>query len=905
MIKTKSLDVNKQQDKKNKYTKMPNQPTPLDKVYSPAKVEDRWYKHWLEKNYFHADPHSGKEPYTIVIPPPNVTGMLTMGHVLNNTMQDILIRKARMEGKEAAWIPGTDHASIATENKVVELLETKHIKKDDLTRDEFLKHAWAWRKKYGGIIIQQLQKMGCSCDWERERFTMDDDYTKAVLHAFVKLYKKGLIYRGQRLVNWCPVAKTAISDEEVIHREVQGKLWYFKYPVVDSDEFVIVATTRPETMLGDTAIAINPGDKRFKHLLKNKVKLPLVGRILPVITDEYVDPEFGTGCVKVTPAHDPNDFAMGEKHDLEFIKILNPDASLNTNVPEKYQGLTREAAREQVVQDMEALGYIDKIEDYTNNVGYSERGQVPIEYYLSPQWFLKMQELAQPAIKAVNAGTVKFYPEHWVKTFNHWMKNIKDWCISRQLIWGHRIPVYTCQECETEMVQVAPPDKCTNCNSKNLIQDQDVLDTWFSSWLWPFAIQSWPGDSKELQFFYPSNTLITGPDIIFFWVARMLMAGYEFMDDLPFTDVYFTSILRDEKGRKFSKSLGNSPDPLDMFEEYGTDAVRFGIMLMAPQGLDVLFTNSRLEVGRNFMNKLWNAARFVKMNLRAGELPESEPDYDSLELPEKWILSRLNNSLKAVNKQLDRFYFNEAAKIIYEFTWSDFCDWYIEIAKTRFQNADQNQADNARVVATLVLKQILALLHPYAPFITEELWQNYKSKTDSDLIIASWPKETKKYANGTAEQNMQFLIDVITAVRTIRGRMNVPPSKIADMVVRTPNGSNNLLSEYESIVQSLGKVGKLSIGSDLKKPAHSATAVVNDLEIFIPLDDLIDIDLERARLEKRHNELKVLFTGIKAKLNNENFIDRAPKEVIDREKEKLFDISNEIEKLNSNLEMLE
>jgi valyl-tRNA synthetase len=595
-----------------------SEPT-LKKAYDPSQIEDRWYDHWTKQNYFHADPSSGKEAYTIVIPPPNVTGMLTLGHVLNNTSQDILIRRARMEGMEACWVPGMDHASIATENMVVSMLLEKGIRKTDLSREEFLEQAWKWKEKYGGIIINQLKRMGCSCDWERERFTMDEGYSRAVLESFVRLYDKGLIYRGNRLVNWCPVSQTAISDEEVIHREVKGKLWYFKYPVAGSkDKFVTVATTRPETMLGDTAVAIYPGDKRYQWLIGKKIELPLVGRILPVIEDEFVDPEFGTGCVKVTTAHDPNDFALGEKHGLDFVNIMNPDATLNEKVPQKYSGLTREDARESVIQDMESLGYIEKIEDYTNQVGYSERGEVPIEYYLSKQWFLKMEELAKPALAAVKDGNIRFHPGHWVKTYNHWMENIKDWCVSRQLFWGHRIPVYTCQnkDCGEVMVQVEAPPKCTRCQSEEISQDKDVLDTWFSSWLWPFAIQTWPVASRELEFFYPTRTLVTGPDIIFFWVARMIISGYEFMDDLPFTDVYFTSILRDESGRKFSKSLGNSPDPIDLFEEYGTDAVRFGIMLMAPQGLDVLFANSRLEVGRNFMNKLWNAARFVKMNLR-------------------------------------------------------------------------------------------------------------------------------------------------------------------------------------------------------------------------------------------------------------------------------------------------
>ena len=583
----------------------------LDKAYNPAAVEDKWYDHWSTRGYFHADAHSEKEPYTIVIPPPNVTGMLTVGHVLNNTIQDILIRKARMEGKEACWIPGTDHASIATEAKVVSMLQEKGIKKEDLSREEFLEYAWEWKEKYGGIIIRQLKKLGCSCDWERERFTMDEGYTKAVLTAFVKLYEKGLIYKGYRLVNWCPVSKSAISDEEVIHKEKNGHLWHFRYPITGSQEYLVVATTRPETMLGDTAVAIHPEDVRYQHLIGKTVTLPLVEREIPIITDEYVDPEFGTGCVKVTPAHDPNDFVMGERHDLEFINIMNDDASLNSNVPDKYVGLSREDARKAVLADLESGGLLDKIEDYVNKVGYSERGHVPIESYMSEQWFMKMNNLAKPAMDAVNNGDIKFHPEHWTKTYNHWMKNIKDWCISRQLWWGHQIPVWVHKEDSKNIhVSVDGPE-----DPENWDRDPDVLDTWASSWLWPMAVHTWPEHGHDLKKFYPTNALVTGPDIIFFWVARMIMTGYEFMDELPFKDVYFTSILRDETGQKLSKSLGNSPDPFDLFDEFGTDAVRFGIMLMAPQGLDVLFSKDRLEIGRNFMNKLWNACRFVQMNI--------------------------------------------------------------------------------------------------------------------------------------------------------------------------------------------------------------------------------------------------------------------------------------------------
>jgi len=627
-------------------------PRELSKQYDASKIEGKWYHHWLEQGYFHSKPNPERTPYVIVIPPPNITGILTLGHVLNNTMQDILIRFHRMRGFETCWIPGTDHASIATETKVIRMLAEKGLTKSQLGREKFLEHAWAWKEKYGGIIIEQLKALGTSCDWERTRFTMDPDYTRAVLTAFVKLYHKGYIYRGKRLVNWCPATRSAISDEEVIYREVKSHLWYLRYPLENSNDYVVVATTRPETMLGDTAVAVHPEDSRYRHLIGKQVRLPLVGRLIPIIADALVDPEFGTGAVKVTPAHDPNDWELAQRHQLEIINILNPDASLNENVPEEFRGLDRFEAREKVVEHLEAQGLLEKIEDYVHNVGYSERGGVPIEPYLSEQWFLRMAELAKPALEVVRRGEVKFYPAHWVKTYEHWMTNIRDWCISRQLWWGHRIPVYTCQDCGELIVQVDPPDKCVHCGGTNLEQDPDVLDTWASSWLWPFAVHSWPDDSPELRYYYPTNDLVTGPDIIFFWVARMIMAGLEFMGEVPFKRVYFTSILRDAKGRKMSKSLGNSPDPLDLIDRYGADALRYGIMLIAPQGQDILFSEERLEVARNFMNKIWNAARFVLMNLDEPLTAEDlrVPRSDELELVDRWILHQLNHTIQRVTE---------------------------------------------------------------------------------------------------------------------------------------------------------------------------------------------------------------------------------------------------------------
>ena len=872
----------------------------LEKAYNPENVEDKWYDHWTEQGYFHADESSEKEPYTIVIPPPNVTGMLTVGHVLNNTIQDILIRKARMEGKEACWIPGTDHASIATESKVVAMLQEKGIKKSDLSREEFLEYAWQWKEKYGGIIIRQLKKLGASCDWERERFTMDDAYTKAVLSAFVKLYEKGLIYKGYRLVNWCPVSKSAISDEEVIHQEKNGHLWHFRYPITGTEDYLVVATTRPETMLGDTAIAVHPEDDRFKHLIGKTVTLPLVGREIPIISDDYVDPEFGTGCVKVTPAHDPNDFAMGERHDLEFINIMNDDASLNSNVPEKYRGMTREDARKAVVADLELVGFLDKTEDYINKVGYSERGHVPIESYMSEQWFMKMEDLVKPAMNAVNNGDIKFHPEHWTKTYNHWMGNIKDWCISRQLWWGHQIPVWTHKEDSSKIhVSVDGPSDPENWN-----QDPDVLDTWASSWLWPMGVHAWPENDANLKKFYPTDAIVTGPDIIFFWVARMIMTGYEFMGDLPFKDVYFTSILRDETGRKLSKSLGNSPNPLDLFDEFGTDAVRFGIMLMAPQGLDVMFSKDRLDIGRNFMNKLWNACRFVQMNIPENWDNEIDLDSADLDLSEQWILSRLSKTVDDYNRQLDRFHFNEAAKVLYEFTWSDFCDWYVEIAKTRFYGDDETKAEIARTVALKCIRTILTLLHPYSPFITEELWSHFKKVDALDLIVAPWTK-SESSQNETAESDMSLLKDIITSIRSIKSRMNVPPSKFSDLVVRCDTNQQSFLETQLDLIKQLARVGELSMGTSLEKPGQSATAVVGGMELYIPLGGLVDLDEEKARMEKRIKEINRLISGINGKLSNENFMNRAPEQVVAKEKSNLEKLTEEFEKVTANLEMLQ
>jgi len=872
----------------------------LDTKYNWDQLEDKWYSYWLDNKYFHADENSPKESFTIVIPPPNVTGKLTMGHVLNNTIQDILIRKARMEGKNACWVPGTDHASIATESKVVAMLSDKGIEKSNLSREEFLEYAWKWKEKYGGIIIKQLKTLGCSCDWDRERFTMDEDYTKAIMHAFVELYNNNLIYKGKRLVNWCPVSKSAISDEEVIHQEKNGKLWYLRYPISNEEEFLIVATTRPETMLGDTAVAVNPNDKRYSHLVGKKVLLPLVDREIPIIFDEFVNIDFGTGCVKVTPAHDPNDFEMAERHELPFINIMNKDATLNHRVPKQFQKLSRENARKAIVKKMDEKGLLDKVEDYTNNVGFSERGSVPIEYYLSDQWYMKMESLAKPALDVVKSGKIKFHPEHWVKTYNHWMENIKDWCISRQLIWGHQIPVwYHKENPDTIHVSIDGPK-----DPENWDRDDDVLDTWASSWLWSFAVHDWPNKDHNLKAFYPTDVLVTGPDIIFFWVARMIMAGIEFKDEIPFKDVYFTSILRDKDGKKFSKSLGNSPDPFTLFKEYGTDAVRFSTMLMSPQGLDVLFSNDRLEIGRNFMNKLWNASRFVHMNLDDREFNTDKIDINQLEAPEKWILNKLEETALEVNKCLDSFRFNEAAKLIYEFTWNDYCDWYIEVAKTRFYGKDKIKNEVAQKVAVKSLKGILTLLHPYAPFITEEIWFYFRNSDDRDLIVSPWISPQAFRPDKDALHSFDIIKSTVSAIRMIRSKMNVPTNKRSDIIIRKGKQFESIIRDYSDIIKSLASVDNITFSNDKKKPEKSATVITHQMEIFVPLEGLIDFEIEISRLSKRLNELDKHVISIKQKLSNKNFINRAPKEIVSHEKQKLDDMLVEYNLVKQNLDIL-
>ena len=876
----------------------------IPKAYDPSRVEDKWYKYWNDHGIFNSDIDETKKPYTIAIPPPNITGMLTMGHILNNSLQDIFIRSKRMQGYNACWVPGTDHASIATETKVTKFLADKQIDKYQIGREAFLEHCQDWKKEYGGIIIQQLKKLGVSCDWRRERFTMDDEYYHEVIKAFVELYNEGKIYRGYRMVNWDPANKSAISDEEVIFKTVNGKLWYFKYPVMDSEEFVTVATTRPETMLGDTGVAVNPNDKRYKHLIGKKILLPIADREIPIFADFYVDMEFGTGAVKVTPAHDVNDYDMGQRHKLEMINIFNDNATTNNNVPEEFQNLDRYEVRKKIVARMDELGFLHMIEDYQNKVGYSERGNVPIEPYLSEQWFMKMDDLAKPAVDVVQQGKVRFYPKHWEKTYFHWMEGIRDWCISRQLWWGHRIPVWYCVgddhcklECKQPIVSLTPPEKCPHCGSTNLKQDEDVLDTWASSWLWAHAIFK---TEDERKYYYPTNTLVTGPDIIFFWVARMIMAGMHFQKNIPFSDVYFTSIIRDSQGRKMSKSLGNSPDPLDVIRDYGADALRFTVIYLAPLGQDVMFSTEKCELGRNFANKIWNAGRFLLMNAENISLNKDLKNAH-IDFADEWIYSRLNKTILQLNKAMDEFEVNNAIKLIYSFIWNDFCDWYVEMIKNRLYADDVEVKSAVLTRAISIFEDALKMLHPFMPFITEELWQLMGERKDGESISTSnYPAVDEKMIKDSADEEMDFVKDIITAIRNIRGEMNIAPSKKVNAMIKSSS-----VKDYQiEYIKKLAKVEELKVDANIQKPKASASAVLRGVEIFIPLEGLIDLDVERQKIQKEITRLEGSLAGIEKKLSNEKFVANAAPEVVEKERAKQKDWKENIIKLKEILSNL-
>mgnify|MGYP006133150423 CR=1 FL=1 len=867
----------------------------LSKVYSPNEVESKWYKTW-EKNGLFSPSNPDNDPFTIMIPPPNVTGILHIGHVLNNTIQDILVRRQRMQQKDTLWLPGMDHASIATEAKVTKMLLEKGQNKKEIGRDKFLEHAWAWKEKYGGKILNQLKGLGASCDWDKTTFTMDKGYSDAVSHAFVKLYNDGLIYKGERIINWDPEGLTALSDEEVIYKEVEGNLWHFKYSIKGTSDYIIVATTRPETMFGDTGIAVNPNDKRYKKLIGKSVILPLVGREIPIFGDDYVDMEFGTGCVKVTPAHDPNDFDMGIRHNLEIINIFHPNAKLNKNCPTEFQNLDRLIARKKIIEVLEKNNHVHKIEKYNHQVGHSERTNAIVEPYISNQWFIKMQKLAKPALDVVNNGDIKFHPDRWIKTYNHWLENIKDWCISRQLWWGHRIPVWYKED--KIYCGVNPPE------GSGWKQEDDVLDTWFSSWLWPFATLGWPKSSPKLTKFYPSNDLVTGPDIIFFWVARMIMAGLYFKNEIPFSNVYFNGLIRDDEGKKMSKSLGNSPDPLDLIDEYGADALRVGLLLIAPQGSDILYSKDKVEHGRNFMNKLWNSARFIIMNVES--FNQQLPKHDKLHITDQWIISKLNHTILNVDKYYEDYKLNEAVKTIYEFVYDYFCDWYIEFTKTRFYGNDLKDKKIAEAVSIFVLKNILLLLHPFTPHITEEIWNFITSNGQNNRLLINHPIPIadKTVIDISIESDMNIIIDIIRAVRNIKANLNISPAQIINLHVRGTKEEIKIIKNNIKLLNRIIKVDTLESGMNLIKPKQSATAVIGAIEIFIPLKGLINIEKENDRLNKQIEDMHGRLNAIYKKLDNKKFIDRAPTNVIENEQNKKHNYEATLNKLQKNLKSI-
>lgn len=871
----------------------------LSKTYDPKAVEEKVYQEWIDGGYFHAEVDETKKPFTVVIPPPNVTGQLHMGHALDETFQDIIIRTKRMQGYNALWIPGTDHAGIATQIKVEEDMRVNEngLTRYDLGREKFLERVWAWKKKFGNRIIDQLKKIGCSCDWDRERFTMDEGCSKAVREVFVNLYEKGLIYQGTRIINWCPSCKTALSDAEVEYSEQEGHFWHIKYPIKDSDGYVEIATTRPETLLGDTAVAVNPDDERYKDLVGKMLILPLVGREIPVIADEYVDKEFGTGCVKITPAHDPNDFEVGKRHGLEEIKVLNDDATIN-QYGGKYQGMDRYEARKAIVEDLDSQGLLVKVEPHVHNVGGCYRCGTTVEPITSKQWFVKMKPLAEPAAKAVENGATKFIPERFTKTYMHWMENVHDWCISRQLWWGHRIPAFYCQDCGETIVSKEDIEVCPKCGGK-VKQDDDVLDTWFSSALWPFSTLGWPDDTEELKYFYPTSVLVTGYDIIFFWVARMIFSGIEHMGQVPFKDVYIHGLVRDSQGRKMSKSLGNGIDPLEIIDEYGADALRFTLATGNSPGNDMRFYTERVEASRNFANKIWNASRFVLMNLSIDKC--ELPDRDKLEISDRWILSEYNDLVKEVTDNLDKYELGIAVSKLYDFIWDKFCDWYIELVKPRFFEEGESNI-TAQQVLVYVLSNTLKLLHPFMPFITEEIWQALPHEGKS-IMISSFPVYNSEYKDENAEKEMQMIMDAIKGIRNIRNEMNVPPSKKAGIFIITeePEIFENGIPFFKKLAYA-SEVNVIKDGGSV--PENVVSVVVPGAEILMPLDELVDRAKEIERLEKEKKHLESEIKRVEGKLNNKGFTEKAPAAVVEEERLKGEKYSEMLKTVIESLEKL-
>jgi len=858
----------------------------IPKVYDPQSFEKKWYKYWEEKNLFHAEVEADKKPYSIVIPPPNVTGQLHMGHALDNTLQDILIRWRRMQGYNTLWMPGCDHAGIATQAKVEEALRKEGKSRHDLGREKFLERVWDWKNQFGSHITMQLRSLGSSCDWERERFTMDEGCSKAVREVFVSLYNKGLIYQGTRITNWCPRCSTALSDIEVDHETEAGHFYHLRYQVEGTDEYVQIATTRPETMFGDTGVAVHPEDDRYKHLIGQTLILPLVGRKIPVFADEYVDPAFGTGAVKVTPAHDPNDFDMGQRHGLEQIIVLNNDATMANNTG-KYAGLDRYECRKQLIADLKEQGYLIKIEDHEHAVGHCSRCHTTVEPLVSKQWFVKMESLAKPAIEAVKSGEIQFVPERFTKIYTNWLENIRDWCISRQLWWGHRIPAWYCDDCGETSVVGEDLTTCPKCGSQQIHQDEDVLDTWFSSGLWPFETMGWPDETAEFKQFYPTSVLVTGYDIIFFWVARMVMMGLEFGKDIPFKHVFIHGLVRDSQGRKMSKSLGNGIDPVEVIDKYGADTLRFMLITGNTPGNDMRFYWERVESARNFANKLWNASRFMLMNLEGfdkGFVPEKS-DYT---LADQWILSRYAKTVQGVTNNLEKFELGEAGRTIYEFIWNEFCDWYIELSKARLYDTEAVRArQTAQYVLGYVLEHTLRLLHPFMPFITEEIWQHIPHEGES-VMVSAWPANETSKIDDAAEANMTTIMETIKSIRNMRAEVKAAPSKKSPVVLHFASETlQTVFASNQGYLTVLASAQPITLESLVAvKPENAMTAVVNGVEIYLPLKGLIDVEKETARLNKELDMLDNEIKRVTGKLSNVGFIGKAPAELVEKEREK-------------------
>ena len=872
--------------------------------FNPKDFENRIYENWEKKGYFKASPDKNKKPYTIVIPPPNITGKLHMGHALDETLQDILIRYKRMDGYNALWVPGTDHAAIATEAKIVAKMKEEGVTKEELGREEFLRRAWEWKKEYGGAILQQLKKLGCSCDWEKERFTMDEGLSNAVKTVFIKLYNDDLIYKGKRMINWCPTCHTSISDAEVEFEEEDTKLWYIKYQIKDSDQFIIVATTRPETMLGDTAIAVHPEDERYKNLIGKSAILPIMNKEIPIIGDEFVEKEFGTGAVKITPAHDTNDYEAGLKHHLEIIEVFDEDFKMGGLVPE-YKGLELLEARKRIVEKLKELGVLVKIEDYKHNVGKCYRCHHTVEPKISEQWFVRMEPLAKPAIEAVKNGEIKFIPDRFEKTYYNWMNNIKDWCISRQLWWGHRIPAYYCENCGEMMVEKEMPQKCSKCGNTHLKQDEDTLDTWFSSALWPFSVLGWPEKTEELKYFYPTDTLVTGYDIIFFWVARMIFSGIEHMGQVPFKNVLFHGLVRDSQGRKMSKSLGNGIDPLEIIDKFGTDSLRFSLVLGTTPGNDIRYSEEKLEAAGNFANKIWNASKFVLMNLEGIEEEKllGEIDASKLAIEDKWILSKQNQIIKEVRNNLDKFELGIALEKIYNFIWDEFCDWYIEMVKPRLYNKENPSRETAAWVLNKVLGNSLKLLHPFMPFITEEVYTKLYHK-DESIMISQYPQYEQEQGFEREGKQIEQMKEVITGIRNVRTSMNVHPSKKAKLIFIGNEWKDAILQSQE-FLKKLGFSEEIIIKEKEEGiPENSVSVVTSSMKLFIPFEDLVDIEEEKQRLQKEKEKVLVEKEKTDKMLSNPGFLAKAPEAKVKEEKEKLKKFNEMIETIDERLKKL-